>query len=97
MLFVCHSHPVRIGQCEQDANTQCEQDANDANEPFARYVCLGGSTYKEILKDLLSKTHFFGISVKKPLKWACLAANRPGDHPYIPINHLTTFTEHFLS
>ena len=66
-----------------------------------RYECfpppIGGATYKEILKDLLSETHFFEIWVKKSTKMGCLAANRPGDHPYIPINHLTTFTEHFLS
>ena len=65
MLFACHSHPVRIGQCEQDANTQCEQDANDANEPFARYVCLGGTT-PAILAGTKRTENSFGIIWPSP-------------------------------
>ena len=51
---------------------------------FPPFPPLGGSTYKEILKDLLSKTHFFEISVKKPTKMGVPGRKSPWGSPIYP-------------
>ena len=45
---------------------------------------LGGATYKEILKDLLSETHFFEIWVKKSTKMGVPGRKSPWGSPIYP-------------